>query len=64
MAPGRLRELEASGDLSYLEGIRIAKTFGLCPTCFKRHFEGAVEVDLARSQGAPDRPVSWPSEAD
>lgn len=49
MAPDRLRELETGRDLSYLEGLRIAKAYLLCPTCFRRHFEGAVERDMAFS---------------
>jgi hypothetical protein len=47
MAPDRLRELESGHDLSYLEGLRIAKAYSLCPSCFKRHFEGAVGRDMA-----------------
>jgi DNA-binding XRE family transcriptional regulator len=40
----RLRQLEAgAASLEYLEGIRLAKSYLLCPTCFKRHFEGALE---------------------
>lgn len=57
MAPERVRELEKGRDLTYLEGLRVAKAYLLCPSCFKRHFEGAVDRDMALAtsiQPGPD----------
>lgn len=65
MAPDRLRELETGQDLSYLEGLRIAKAYLLCPSCFKRHFEGAVERDMALAVAIvpmPEAGSDWPAE--
>jgi hypothetical protein len=56
LSPGRLRELEIGRDLSYLEGLRIAKAYLLCPSCFKRHFEGAIERDMALALAVPPDP--------
>jgi hypothetical protein len=39
----RLRELESgTASLGYGEGMVLAKTYGLCPTCFARHFRAAL----------------------
>lgn len=44
--PSRIRQLErGAGELSYLEGLTLAKGYLLCPTCFARHFRGAVQQD-------------------
>ncbi len=46
----RLRDLEGGvAEVGYLEAIHLAKTYMLCPTCFKRHVEAAVDRDLALS---------------
>lgn len=63
MAPDRLRELETGHDLSYLEGLRIAKAYLLCPSCFKRHFEGAVERDMALAIAIVPGPAAPSSES-
>lgn len=40
----RLKELETGrATLGYLEGLRLAKAYFLCPPCFRRAFEAALE---------------------
>jgi transcriptional regulator with XRE-family HTH domain len=42
----RLKDLESGrASLGYLEGLRLAKAYLLCPTCFRRTFEAALERD-------------------
>jgi len=42
----RLKELERGATtLSYIEGLRLAKAYLLCPPCFRRTFEAALEHD-------------------
>jgi hypothetical protein len=53
----RLRELEAGiAELGYLEGLLLAKAYLMCPTCFSKHFRGAVARGEAadRSEEASD----------
>jgi len=40
----RLKELERGATtLGYIEGLRLAKAYLLCPPCFRRAFEAAFE---------------------
>lgn len=40
----RLKDLETGrATLGYLEGLRLAKGYMLCPPCFRRTFEAALE---------------------
>ncbi len=40
----RVKDLEAGREtLGYLEGLRLAKAYLLCPTCFRRAFEAALD---------------------
>lgn len=42
----RIRSLEAGLlALGYGDGITLAKAYLLCPTCFARHFRGAIARD-------------------
>lgn len=51
ITPARMRRLErGTTDLLFLEGIRLAKVLDLCPNCFRRHFEDAVERDLRAAE--------------
>jgi hypothetical protein len=44
--PGRIRQLELGREtLSYLEGLRLAKKYAICPNCFRRHVETALDRD-------------------
>jgi hypothetical protein len=44
--PGRVRRLERGHEtLSYLEGLRLAKKYAICPNCFRRHVETALDRD-------------------
>lgn len=48
--PRRIRDLETGGaSLEYLEGLRLAKAYLLCPQCFRRQFESAIDRELVRS---------------
>lgn len=52
----RLKDLEAGlATLSYLEGLRLAKAYLLCPPCFRRAFEAALDREGLESTGAIDR---------
>jgi hypothetical protein len=42
----RVRALEAgAAELSYLEGLVLAKAYQLCPNCFAKHFRAAALRD-------------------
>jgi hypothetical protein len=44
--PGRIRRLEGGREtLSYVEGLRLAKKYAICPNCFRRHVETALDRD-------------------
>jgi hypothetical protein len=52
---GRVKELEAGrATLGYLEGLRLAKAYLLCPPCFRRSFEAAMERDALGSVPGDD----------
>lgn len=55
----RVKELEAGrATLGYLEGLRLAKAYLLCPPCFRRAFEAALERQGLEVPTAP--PASVP----
>jgi hypothetical protein len=44
--PARVRRLERGQEtLSYVEGLRLAKKYAICPNCFRRHVETALDRD-------------------
>ena len=56
--PRRIRELETGrGTLEYLEGLRLAKAYLLCPQCFRRQFEAALDREPIRDPADPSEPT-------
>src|SRR4051812_21559422 len=51
--PARIRDLESGrASLEYLEAMRLTKAYLLCPTCFRRLFDCALDREATSAQSA------------